>query len=67
MEGGNATMRTSFKKFLNDEVGQTTTEYILILAIVVMIAVKFRSVFMAQLNQIISQVSSNIQSAAQQQ
>lgn len=34
-----------FKAFLSDETGQSTTEYILILAVVVMIALKFKSKF----------------------
>lgn len=33
---------TGFKQFLRDEEGQSTTEYILILAVVVMIAMKFK-------------------------
>ena len=34
--------RRTFHKLLLDESGQSTTEYILILAVVVMIAVKFK-------------------------
>lgn len=33
---------TDFKRFFRDEEGQSTTEYILILAVVVMIAMKFK-------------------------
>jgi Flp pilus assembly pilin Flp len=43
--GLNMLMRTSLKKmkqFWNDESGQSTTEYILILAAVVLIALKFK-------------------------
>ncbi len=42
-------MRDGFQKFLNrfwkEETGQSTTEYILILAVVVMIAMKFQKSF----------------------
>lgn len=34
-----------FKRFISDEKGQSTTEYILILAVVVMIALKFKTKF----------------------
>lgn len=37
-------LKKIFQHFLNDETGQSTTEYILILAVVVMIAMKFKSV-----------------------
>ncbi len=35
-------LMTGFQQFLRDEEGQSTTEYILILAVVVMIAMKFK-------------------------
>ncbi len=35
-------LKTNLKRFLRDEEGQSTTEYILILAVVVMIAMKFK-------------------------
>lgn len=35
-------LMTGFKQFMRDEEGQSTTEYILILAVVVMIAMKFK-------------------------
>lgn len=35
-------LMTGFKQFIRDEEGQSTTEYILILAVVVMIAMKFK-------------------------
>ncbi len=37
-----ANLNANFKRFLRDEEGQSTTEYILILAVVVMIAMKFK-------------------------
>lgn len=36
-------LKKIFQTFLNDETGQSTTEYILILAVVVMIALKFKT------------------------
>ena len=36
------TFKQRFKQLLADEAGQSTTEYILILAVVVMIAMKFK-------------------------
>lgn len=38
------------KGFVSDEKGQSTTEYILILAVVVMIALKFREKFQQTMN-----------------
>jgi len=40
-----ANIRNGFGKFWADESGQSTTEYILILAVVVMIAMKFKNMF----------------------
>lgn len=38
-------MRNFFKNLAKDEAGQSTTEYILILAVVVMVAMKFKDKF----------------------
>ena len=46
--------------FLKDERGQSTTEYILILSVVVMIAMKFKSTFGKQLESIVGQLTGNI-------
>ncbi|MBC7386616.1 MAG: hypothetical protein H7301_10720 [Cryobacterium sp.] len=35
-------LKQSLERFFRDETGQSTTEYILILAVVVMIAMKFK-------------------------
>jgi pilus assembly protein Flp/PilA len=35
-------LKTKIDRFMRDEEGQSTTEYILILAVVVMIALKFK-------------------------
>lgn len=49
--------------FLNDEGGQSTTEYILILAVVVMIAMKFKTTFLSKLNGIMEKVGGDIDKA----
>lgn len=51
-------LKHSFQKFLSDESGQTTTEYILILAIAVMIAVRFKG----QLEGIITKATGGLDS-----
>jgi Flp pilus assembly pilin Flp len=55
----------SFRKLLQDERGQSTTEYILILAVVVMIALKFKKTFGQRLDGIIGGLDSKINSALQ--
>ncbi|MEK6579531.1 MAG: hypothetical protein AABZ55_09930 [Bdellovibrionota bacterium] len=56
------------KKFLNqfykDETGQSTTEYILILAVVVMIAMKFKGVFGSKIEGITKDLMGSIGEAA---
>ena len=47
--------------FFKDERGQSTTEYILMLAVVVMIAMKFKSTFLGQMDGIVKGVSGNIE------
>jgi Flp pilus assembly pilin Flp len=39
----NLRLKQNLQRFLRDEEGQSTTEYILILAVVVMIAMKFKN------------------------
>lgn len=56
-------MRTFLKRFWTDEGGQSTTEYILILAVVVMIAMKFKKEFSSKLTNILNSVGSSIESA----
>ena len=53
----------NFRRLLHDECGQSTTEYILILAVVVMVAMKFKSQFQSQLTGAISTVGANINTA----
>ena len=59
-------MTALLKKFWSDERGQSTTEYILILSVVVMIAMKFKSTFGSKLSTIVDQLGTNIQSATDQ-
>ena len=42
-------MKRRLSQFLRDEEGQSTTEYILIMAVVVMVAMKFKKVFTEQI------------------
>ena len=58
-----ASLMDCIRSFKNDETGQSTTEYILILSVVVMIALKFKTTFSTQLNKIIGTVSTQIDSA----
>jgi Flp pilus assembly pilin Flp len=53
----------AFKAFCRDERGQSTTEYILILAVVVMISMKFKAMFTSSLGQAIQNVGGSIDSA----
>lgn len=59
-------LKKQLKRLLNDETGQSTTEYILILAIVVMIAMKFKEQFQGRLLTIVGNVANDIDKAAQQ-
>lgn len=55
------------RRFISDETGQSTTEYILILSVVVMIAMKFKSTFQSQLSGIVTQLGGQIQQATSEQ
>lgn len=59
-------MKNLIVQLWNDDVGQSTTEYILILSVVVMIALKFKSTFSDQLGKLLGNVSSQLDSATQQ-
>ena len=52
--------RSFWKAFLRDERGQSTTEYILILSVVVMVAMKFKSTFQGKLNGIVDKLGVEI-------
>jgi len=47
-------------RFIADERGQSTTEYILILAVVVMIAMKFREKFVATMTKATDKLDSDM-------
>jgi len=49
--------------FLRDEEGQSTTEYILMLAVAVMIAMKFKSAILPKVDDMTKGIGNNIQSA----
>ena len=49
------------KKFLLDEEGQSTTEYILILSVVVMVAMKFKGVFGTKLMGILGNINTQME------
>jgi Flp pilus assembly pilin Flp len=52
------------KNLWNDERGQSTTEYILILSVVVMIAMKFKGAFQGKLMKIVDMLGGKIEEAA---
>jgi Flp pilus assembly pilin Flp len=56
-----------FKNLWNDQRGQSTTEYILILSVVVMIAMKFKTVFGTKLDQIVTKLGGEIDTASSSQ
>lgn len=51
-----------FKRFLKDDQGQSTTEYILILSVVVMVALKFKKTFGDKLSKIVDDLGGKIDS-----
>lgn len=51
------------KRFVADEEGQSTTEYILILAVVVMIAMKFKSQIGTRIDSATATIGGNIDDA----
>lgn len=53
------------KKFLKDESGQTTTEYILILAVIVTIFMQFRKKLLAIINKLFGSLDTATDSAIQ--
>ncbi|NBU21441.1 Flp family type IVb pilin [bacterium] len=56
-------MKKLILRLWHDEQGQSTTEYILILAIVVMIAMKFRTTFQSKLTGILDNVGNQLDQA----
>lgn len=53
--------------FYSDEAGQSTTEYILMLSAVVMIAIKFKTTFSTKITKIVESLSGQIEGAASEQ
>jgi Flp pilus assembly pilin Flp len=56
--------KDKLRRFWRDERGQSTTEYILILAVVVMIASKFRETFQKKLIGIVERLGGEIEKAS---
>ena len=56
-------MVTFLKKLWIDEEGQSTTEYILILSVVVMVAMKFKQTFQSRLTGIVDKMGGQIEQA----
>ncbi len=58
-------IRGFIARLWDDDQGQSTTEYILILSVVVMIAMKFKSTFQGKLEQITTNLGNQIDQATQ--
>lgn len=56
-------MNKLIKRFWQDETGQSTTEYILILSVVVMVAMKFKTAFQSRLLSAVDKMGSQIEGA----
>lgn len=56
----------TINKFLSDESGQTTTEYILILAVIVTIFMQFRKKLLAIINKLFGSLDSATNEAVQE-
>ncbi len=57
-------IRQKLKLLWDDERGQSTTEYILILSVVVMIAMRFKTAFQSRLSTIVEGLGVKIEEAA---
>ena len=53
-------MLTNFINYLRDEDGQTSTEYILLVAVVAMIVLKFKTQLSAKLEGVMNSVFQNV-------
>lgn len=53
--------RNFFKSLWSDQRGQSTTEYILILSVVVMIAIKFKNTFGKKIDGIVEKLGGDIE------
>jgi Flp pilus assembly pilin Flp len=63
MMGMHTQMKQQLKRLWSDDQGQSTTEYILILAVVVMIAMKFKTTFGSKLNTVVDNLGTQLDSA----
>jgi len=61
-----ANWRTRLRRVLKDRRGQSTTEYILILAVVVMVALKFKSTFGQTLDKAMTGLNGKVDGAFQE-
>ncbi|MFZ9596494.1 MAG: Flp family type IVb pilin [Bdellovibrionia bacterium] len=57
-------MKQLIQRFWRDETGQSTTEYILILAVIVMITMKFKTTIQGTLEKLMGRVGADLDSAA---
>ena len=53
-------LKNFFQNLWNDERGQSTTEYILILSVVVMIAIKFKNTFGTKIEGMVNKLGGEI-------
>lgn len=56
----NSHWKDRIRRFIRDEEGQSTTEYILILAVVVMVAMKFKNTFQNKLEGAVEKLGTKI-------
>ena len=56
-------LKHSLKRFVTEESGQSTTEYILILSVVVIVAMRFKSVFQEKLVNAVNTLGGKIEGA----
>ncbi len=58
-------LKKGIRRFLADDGGQSTTEYILILSVVVMVALKFKTTFQQKLGSMVDTLGSKVDTAMQ--
>ena len=56
-------MKQYLKRLWSEDIGQSTTEYILILAVVVMVTMRFKTLFQGKLETLINTVGGEIDQA----
>jgi Flp pilus assembly pilin Flp len=66
-DGADMSVSKFFKRLWADEEGQSTTEYILILAVVVMIAMKMKATLPSKIEGILTKVMGNIDTVTEMQ